>query len=397
MLRWASLPAEILTRVFQTIQSTKQLGECRLVHRTWDSSAESAMFSREISVRDCLAFQRLYYHLRRKPAKGRLIRYLNLDFDNVHMDRSSLKHAFKLFFTPNLEVLKGEMLSQHGGIGYEIIREIVYESTQEFNKLRYLSNTQFTTELYWETVSLFKQSLQRLDLQFTDCDDMMGKDNKYLINHVVLEIGEFKQLKHLNLQMFYDDSIVEMDKVLNQCEYLQHLRAAISMNQPESLEDYFQINEIKKIDKLRSLLLYTDPGESPILLEYCTTKYPNIERIVYESPDGPPGFAEDMESFSRELEILNAVPYYEIEFMLHPDDSIEDIRNTLKTDKNDVVIDVLDDNPFPESRGKEVGVKVTSTSSTSEPCHLEISVASKAMKNGDNGLADPASGIAYSA
>jgi len=192
----------------------------------------------------------------------------------------------------------------------------------------------------------------------------MGKDNKYLINHVVLEIGEFKQLKHLNLQMFYDDSIVEMDKVLNQCEYLQHLRAAISMNQPESLEDYFQINEIKKIDKLRSLLLYTDPGESPILLEYCTTKYPNIERIVYESPDGPPGFAEDMESFSRELEILNAVPYYEIEFMLHPDDSIEDIRNTLKTDKNDVVIDVLDDNPFPESRGKEVGVKVTSTSST---------------------------------
>ncbi|CAO3607601.1 unnamed protein product [Mucor fragilis] len=231
--------------------------------------------------------------------------------------------------------------------------------SQAFHKLRYIGNTRSATEAYWRTVSLFKRSLQRLDLQFTDCEDMAGEDNRHLTNTVALEIGGFEQLNHLDLQMFYDDSIVDMEKILDNCNHLQHLRVAISMNHSQSLDDYFQVNQIRKIDNAISLVLYTDPGESPILLEYCTTKYPNIERIVYESPDGPPGFAEDLESFSRELEVLNSVPHYEMEFMLHPENNIEDIRNTLSTDQNNVVIDILNDNPYPESRGMEVRVKVS--------------------------------------
>ncbi|CAO3607605.1 unnamed protein product [Mucor fragilis] len=100
MPRWTSLPVEILTIVFQFIQSAKQLGECRLVHKTWDYPAESAMLSQEITLHDHTAFQRLINHLKKKPTKGKLIRYLNLDFDYIYMDRSSLKHAFKLFSHP---------------------------------------------------------------------------------------------------------------------------------------------------------------------------------------------------------------------------------------------------------------------------------------------------------
>ncbi|KAK4509105.1 uncharacterized protein ATC70_007455 [Mucor velutinosus] len=359
MLRWTSLPVEILTRIFQFIQSAKQLRECRLVHKTWDYPAESAMLSQEITLHNCIAFQSLIYHLKKKPAKGKLIRYLNLDFDYVYMNRTLLKHAFQLFFTPNLQVLKGDMLSQISDMGCEIIREIVYKSKQDFHKFRYLGNTRSATDIYWETVSLFQQSLQRLDLQFTDCEDMAGEDNRHLIHNVALEIGRFEELQHLDLQMFYDDSIVDMERILDNCNSLQHLRVAIGMNHSESLDDYFQVNQIRQIDNAMSLILYTDPGETPILLEYCITKYSNIKQIIYESPDGPPGFAEDMESFSRELEILNSVPHYEMEFLLHPESSIEDIQRTLMTDKNNVVIDILDEDSFSVSGAKEVRVTVT--------------------------------------
>ncbi|KAL9556568.1 hypothetical protein MBANPS3_001796 [Mucor bainieri] len=351
MPRWTSLPVEILIHIFQFIQSAKQLGECRLVHKTWDNPAESAMLGQEITLHNCTAFRRLINHLEKKPAKGKLVRYLNLDFPYVDMDRHSLKHAFELFFTPHLQVLKGQMLSQNSDMVYQIIWDIVENSRQNFHRLIYLGNTRSTTSTYWRTVSLFKQSLQRLDLQFTDCDDITGVNNRHLTHDVALEIGRFTQLQHLDLQMFYDDSIVDMERILDNCNALHHLRVAISMNHSESLEDYFQVNQIRKIDNAMSLVLYTDPGESPILLEYCTTKYPHIQRIVYESPDGPPGFAEDLESFSRELEILNSVPHYEMEFSLHPENSIDDIRSTLTTDKNDVVIEILDDAYFPVSDG----------------------------------------------
>ncbi|KAF1806949.1 hypothetical protein V8B55DRAFT_1461072 [Mucor lusitanicus] len=359
MPRWTSIPVEVLTRIFQFIPSAKQLGACRLVHKTWNNPAESAMLGRKITLHNHTAFHRLIEHLESKPAKGRLIKYLNLDFDYIYMDRLTLKHAFELFFTPNLQVLKGEMLSQISDVGCEIIQEIVIKSKQDLFKLRYLGNTRPTTDTYWRTVSLFKQTLQRLDLQFTDCEDMASQDNRHLTHTVALEIGGFKHLHHLDLQIFYDDSIVDMDRILANCNSLRHLRVAISMNHSESLSDYFQVNQIRKMDNTMSLVLYTDPGETPILLEYCTTKYPHIERIVYESPDGPPGFAEDLEDFSRELEILNSVPHYEMEFSLHPENSIEDIRSTLKTDKNDVVIDILDQDSSTTVNGaKEVRVKV---------------------------------------
>ncbi|GAN03731.1 hypothetical protein MAM1_0047d03186 [Mucor ambiguus] len=358
MSRWTSLPFEILTRIFQFIQSTKQLGKCRLVHKTWDSPAESAMLGQEITLHDHIAFQKLIDHLEKKPAKGKLVRNLNLDFDYVHKDRDSLKHAFELFFTPNLQVLKGEMFSQISDMGCEIIQEIAKRSKQDFHKLRYLGNTRSATGVYWKTVSLFKQSLQRLDLQFTDCQDM-GEDNRHLVHDIASEIGAFEQLHHLDLQMFYENSIIDMERILDSCNSLHHLRVAVSENHSEPLDDYFQVNQIRSIGNAMSLVLYTDPGETPILLEYCTTKYPHIERLIYESPDGPPGFAEDLESFSRELQILNSVPHYEIEFLLHPENSIEDIQSTLKTDKNNVVIDILDEDSFPVSGAKEVRVKVT--------------------------------------
>lgn len=352
MAPWNAIPAEILNRILQCINSVKQLGECRLVHKSWDYPAESAMFSKDIEIKNDNMLCKLCRHLRRKPARGKLIKHLSL---NSACNKVLLEDILKKCFTPNLEVLTGEVLSDKD-IGYKLISEIVLNSTEDFNKLRYVSNNRFATETYLGTLSLFKESLQRMDLQFTD-SQLGEEDSSELAVDFALELREFKKLNCLDLQMYYDHSLKDVEKTLDNCPHLKHLRISVAAIQCDSLEECFGRNKIKQFEGLKSLVLYIDPGESPILLEYCLAKYPNVEKIIYESPDGPPDFAEEMGDFPRELELLNSVPYYEMEFTLHEDDSVDVIREAMETDNNNVVIDVLD-KQYMGCAVQEVNVKV---------------------------------------
>ncbi|KAG2194197.1 hypothetical protein INT46_011768 [Mucor plumbeus] len=337
MAPWNAIPTEVLKRILQCIDSIQQLGECRLVHTSWDYPAESAMFSKNIDIKNDNMLYKFCRHLRRKPGRGKLITHLNMD---SVCSRTFLEELLRICFTPNMEALMGDVLSEED-VGYKLISEIVLNSTEDFNKLRYVSNNRFATESYLEMLSLFKESLERMDLQFTD--SMLGEEDcSYLAAKFASELSEFKSLNRLDLQMYYNYSLKDMEKILDNCPYLEYLRASIGSIQCNSIEECFGSNKIKKFESLKILVLYIDPGESPILLEYCLTKYPNIEKIIYHSPDGPPDFADEMGDFPIELEMLKSVPYYEMEFTLHEDDDVGVIRETMQTEYNNVVIDILD-------------------------------------------------------
>ena len=101
------IPIGILHTTISFIDTSKQLGECRLVCKRWDPLAEKAMFGQKINIPHHEAAWAFYDHLMKDPSKGKLVKHLNIG--DIYPTTVQLRRRLlQLTFSSNIEILEGE-------------------------------------------------------------------------------------------------------------------------------------------------------------------------------------------------------------------------------------------------------------------------------------------------
>ncbi|KAK4513275.1 uncharacterized protein ATC70_011843 [Mucor velutinosus] len=131
MTHITSLPAELLSAIFDTIDSNHQLAECRLVCKHWNDPAARSMFGNTIVITSDKTASRLFRHLFLDPCKIPLIRHLSFELDDNHLPMNTYK-LLLLAVHPNIVNLTGFANSERF---FKALFDIIDKSSQEFTQL----------------------------------------------------------------------------------------------------------------------------------------------------------------------------------------------------------------------------------------------------------------------
>lgn len=110
------LPAETIIDIFDEIEETKQLAQCRLVSKSWASLAEKSMCKtlRLVYFWNDSRLERLNQHLKQKPEYYQLV--YNISITDRHwntfntfntLDERLFREFLHLAMTPNIRTLDG--------------------------------------------------------------------------------------------------------------------------------------------------------------------------------------------------------------------------------------------------------------------------------------------------
>ncbi|KAL9553879.1 hypothetical protein MBANPS3_003085 [Mucor bainieri] len=132
MVHISLLPAELLSAIFDTIDSSHQLTECRLVCRQWNDPAARSMFGNIITITSDKAASRLFRHLLLDSSKIPLIKHLHFELEDNDLPMNT-NQLLLLAVHPNIENLTGSVKSDQF---FKVLFDIVDSSPEEgFAKL----------------------------------------------------------------------------------------------------------------------------------------------------------------------------------------------------------------------------------------------------------------------
>jgi len=276
MTNITSVPAELLSVVFDNIESNLQLAECRLVCRKWNDPAARSMLGNKITINSEKAASRLFRHLYLDPSKIPLIRHLDfrLDEDNLPMNVYKL---LLLTFTPSIVNLTGSVKSKRF---FTALFDIVNTSPQTFANLATLplysgSDADFNT-----TVALkFKDSLLYPTLRLSGQTTQTTKD-------FLKDLDQFQNL-----------GMVILRGHVNGLEWMEDLLKSNS-----DLEGFGVINFALQYLMISSVC-------RPEVLEYFSYKYPELKYIELKGRVWLPerGLPTESDVFTTVDRILNVV------------------------------------------------------------------------------------------
>ncbi|KAI8643296.1 hypothetical protein BD408DRAFT_415013 [Parasitella parasitica] len=332
MTTYKSLPKEILSIIFNSIDSLAALSACRLVCRAWDDPAETAMLSKPIEIHHQDRVIKLVDHLAKKPEKGRHIKHLMVP---ALADNDIVDALLQLAFTPNIEELNGNVFTNLRMSHFlETMTKIANQSREEFKKLKSIPTSHVLNDSYSKALLTFKSTLQHIELWVKN-----NTDSQDLIHR----LGEFKSLNALDLYGEIDN-IVDLETILKGCCNLQALY--LNMEDLEALEkngremDKDQLilwakENVQQVASVKTLDI-TALG-FPSFIEYLMFKYPNTESFNFNIFGLELPFeVDDLVSLNidRIINALKHLKQYSLDYKIPPRDDLSTVCKAARGDCN---------------------------------------------------------------
>ncbi|CEP15993.1 hypothetical protein [Parasitella parasitica] len=314
----STLPNELWLMVFQQINDTKCLAQCRLVCKLFDSLAEKALFRQNLDLTTVDKIKKFLYHLNSKPKIARYINFIHLsDVAPLHLQRRLLNQAL----TPNIKSLTGEMRENV----FDHFLNILQRSPDKFSQLQVLPNFPnlcrkrnpggifVPTCNYGQVLLYFKESLKQLTIQ------VQPSDLPQISESVIFRLNEFQNLTFLDLdfQIYnrLDDlnSYLGLDYILSNCTmnleilYL-HWRAKLTFMEKEDFKTWLQRNDVEQAPNLGELKI--TGVSSPHILEYLLYKYPNVSKLaIHNLDDFSDRIVKEIQNMDSLFLAINDIPH----------------------------------------------------------------------------------------
>ncbi|KAL9540037.1 hypothetical protein MBANPS3_009913 [Mucor bainieri] len=266
MVNFNSLPYEIQRLIFQQVDTTRQLGQCRLVCKSWDTHAECAMFSRTLHITEHNTTS-IYNHLWRNPELANRIKEISLDcrftIATAHLLQLAMRPSIERIVTPNFEKPKA--------LFYETMADIIQQSEVKFQRLKGLPWPSSSTDTHYKTLLLLKESLEELHLY--------RLDNR-IYHKISTQLQEFKNLSKLSIYCTFDD-LDHVESVFRGAPHLKELTLGnCSFREDTNWSKQYTLDWMKQHVEIsqNALTLKATPksDHNLNLMEYLLFKYPNI-------------------------------------------------------------------------------------------------------------------------
>ncbi|KAL7313087.1 killer toxin resistant protein [Mucor circinelloides] len=341
MTNIVSLPAELLSVIFDNVESNLQLAECRLVCRKWNDPAARSMLGNKITINSEKAASRLFRHLFLDPSKIPLIRHLDfrLDEDNLPMNIYKL---LLLTFTPSIVNLTGSVKSKRF---FTALFDIVDTSPQTFANLATLplysgSDADFNT-----TVALkFKDSLLyptlRLSGQTTQTTKDFLKDLDQFQNlGMVILRGHVNGLEWME-DLLKSNSDLEGFGVIN----FEFKGFGPTLTRIGGMDSWFA-SSVQQENSLQYLMISSVCR--PEVLEYFSYKYPELKYLelkgrVWLPERGLPTESDVFTTVDRILNVAKKIECKVISLVLPRNASLMAAIKYVSGREEDIEFDIAD-------------------------------------------------------
>ncbi|KAL9550519.1 hypothetical protein MBANPS3_004682, partial [Mucor bainieri] len=127
-----SLSAELLSAIFDTIDSNHQLAECKLVCKHWKAPAARSMLGNRLAIASDKAASRLFRHLFQDPSRIDFVKHLHFELDNDDLP-INIYRLLLLAVHPSIVCLTGSVKSRKF---FDVLLGVIHSSREEFVKLK---------------------------------------------------------------------------------------------------------------------------------------------------------------------------------------------------------------------------------------------------------------------
>ncbi|KAI8645058.1 hypothetical protein BD408DRAFT_429858 [Parasitella parasitica] len=272
------LPLELLSAVFQFVDSVQQMAQCRLVCKSWNICAEPAMFGKPFVIKTLHAAWSLYRHLYSNPNNGMQIKYFAFINSRNCGNLAALQlELLQYVFNPNLEVVRLLFTADDNALFFNQVRKIAKDPRYQFKKLRIFQSSQFYDTSYKLTLLAFRQTIQQVRIEPSD-------------DRFVNCLHKFKCLTVVEVDM-NSSNLEQLNAALSECHSLQEVKMVRGMptasRTTEQLRFWAKRN-VSTVDTVKKIS-FSGIYPSPEVIEFLTIKYPQIESayvsILYQVCD----------------------------------------------------------------------------------------------------------------
>ncbi|KAK4520738.1 RasGAP protein [Mucor velutinosus] len=280
------LPAEVIINIFDQINDTKQLNQCRLVSKSWTSLAEKSMYKTlHLYLWNDSRLERLNHHLKQKPERYQLIQSIRITdpYFNAFSERL-FREFLHLAMTPSIRILDGVWKQEY----ITALLECIENSSLKFEKLKQLPYSVHHDSIYMHLMGHFRNSLQTASCNIT------GKTSPIHQRIIRDSIKEFKHLTTLSIQDYQGfQSVQEMDNFLQKCDQIKNLEFIINQStnytdmDMDALNQWLTSGSVQQADSVKYLKIAYMKGPDgnkcrsfgPDWVNYLAFKCPNVDTL----------------------------------------------------------------------------------------------------------------------
>lgn len=280
------LPAEVIINIFDQINETKQLSQCRLVSKSWASLAEKSMYKTlHLYLWNDSRLERLNQHLKQKPESYQLIHNIRITEQYyIAFNERLFREFLHLAMTPSIRTLDGVWRQEY----IAALLECVETSPFKFEKLRQLPYSVRHDSIYMHLMGHFKGSLQTASCSITE------RTNPIHQRIICGSIKELKRLTTLSIQDYQGfQSVREVDTFLQKYDQIKNLEFIINQStnyvdmSKDELNQWLASGSVQQADTVKQLKVAYMKGPDdcksrsfgPDWINYLAFKCPNVDTL----------------------------------------------------------------------------------------------------------------------
>ncbi|KAF1805608.1 hypothetical protein V8B55DRAFT_1411133 [Mucor lusitanicus] len=300
-----ALSAELLSAIFNTIDSNHQLAECTLVCKQWKTPAAMAMLGNTITITSDKVASKVFKHLFQDPSRIAFVKHLNFELDDDHLPI----HIYKLLLLavhPDIEDMTGSVKSKQF---FRVLLNALDSSSKEFTKLQ-------TVPLYTGPgVDINTTVALKLRKSLTFPNLALGGQTTSAARDFLRNLDQFENLDTVALRGHLD-GLEWMEDLLRSNPYLEGLGVvdfvfnnlfADDMTRCGGLNSWLA-SHVRQETALGYIVISSSMLR-PEVLQYFSYKYPNLAYIELKGriwlPEGR--LASESDFFEAVDLVLNVV------------------------------------------------------------------------------------------
>ncbi|KAI8640840.1 hypothetical protein BD408DRAFT_419127 [Parasitella parasitica] len=366
------LPAELWVKIFNNIDSFKQLEQCSLVCKKWDRLIETAILStKSITMHGESEAMTFCSYLTRNPDKSYLIKHLTVQ--PLHCRLDYFREVSNLAVTSNLETYDGAI---EGTQFFRALRQIV--DSRCVKKLRIIPAAWSHSNVYDKLLYLLRHSLEDVKLTFRGTDyESASMMNEWVVPE---RLDDFEKLKSLTFNSYIHD-IEDTEDVLKGCNRLQELTVHLPyIDEPQDIRAWMK-ETVKRNETLKTFKIKIGQDYQAHLLDYFIYKYPKIETIVIEKINTREAWGLsyythtiNIQEVREILGKIRAMPSFILKCLV-PQNEIQEIITLLKSDgynasEGHYIYKMIETALLQVSSSDAVSSEITSVVRRPPPLHL---------------------------
>lgn len=317
---------ELLRIIFTKIESTAQLGQCRLVCKSWKDAAAKIMFSRRLTISSEIKAIKLYRHLFNDPAKAKNITHLHFNLSDTKLP-AIIKELLSLTITSSIRHLTGTVKAKKF---FTVLFAIMDDPSLDLTQLKTLP--EFMGEdsnVKLERFTRLKKTLEKMTLTLGMEDDEMEK-------RYIKQLDGCMQLTTLTLKGYLPESR-RLEHILRRCPQLTKLnlvylefggiRAFAGQSAKSQQKEVYAWSKKKVQQENNMEAIEIRSPCRPELLEYLDYKYPFNFSINVKGKLHMNNYSASLASgnLDRILDAVANVPYKQMSLVLSEGVKVKDL------------------------------------------------------------------------